>query len=87
VGDETRISALAASQFYRLAGAKRFRGCQDDSQTIDGVVHVNVQVQIFLNGFQEILLFAIAEPLVVRFVAGFDDLVGLREFRIGVELS
>ncbi len=56
---------------------------QHDPQAVDGVVHVIRQVHVLLDGPQEERLLPIAQPLVIGFVLGVDELVGPDELVAG----
>ena len=62
---ERRTSNL---QLHRPPRSEGLIGGQHDAQAVDGIVDVVRQVDIFLDGAQEVLLFQEAEAVVVGLV-------------------
>jgi len=70
-----------------LSGADAFVRSEHDSQAVDRILHVIGQIQILLDGAQQIGLLSIAEPLVIRFVLGVDQFVAFDELVVLVDVA
>src|SRR3954470_5697176 len=74
-------------QGYDLPRPDALVGGKDDPQAIHRIVHVGREIEVLPDGAEQILLLAVAEPLVIWFILGADQLVGAYEPVLRVDLG
>ena len=72
-------------QIHRPTRAKTLIGGGDDAHRLDGIGHVVAEVDVLMDRFEEIFLFAAAETVVIGFVVEAYHFIAVYEISVRIE--